>query len=283
MSPSPEACFPAGSLQPGKLPRPLTRGEVRACPRRRRACFPAGSLQPGKLPRPLTRGEVRACPPSPEACFPAGSLQPGKLPRPLTRGEVRACPRRRRACFPAGSLQPGKLPRPLTRGEVRACPRRRRACFHASAGPAVRRGGGRCWRSLRGLVDAETCAIPDGKPVWANGAGTIRVRSRRRQPNAQCAASRRQAACRPAGGRRCAEPTFRSRRPASAGAAARCRPERAPHGGKALAVDSRLQRRRRVQRLFRRTLVVACSSRPGHRMSGCRCCRTGRSSCRCIE
>ena len=70
----------------------------------------ARSLQPGKLPRPLTRKEVPATPPSPEACFHAGSLQPGKLPRPPTRGEVRACPRRRRRASMQGAFSRGSIP-----------------------------------------------------------------------------------------------------------------------------------------------------------------------------
>ncbi len=133
--PSPEACFHARSLQPGKLPRPPTRGEVRACPRRRRrasmqGAFSRGSFldrrRAGRFGHAPVAGGVLPCkepsageasstadaqggsgmPPSPEACFHARSLQPGKLPRPPTRREVPAIPPSPEACFHASHCRP---------------------------------------------------------------------------------------------------------------------------------------------------------------------------------
>ena len=167
MSPSPEACFPARSLQPGKLPRPPTRGEVRACPRRRRRASLQGAFSRGSFPDRRRAGRFGHVPvaggvlpckepsageasptadarggsgmsPSPEACFPARSLQPGKLPRPPTRGEVRACPRRRRRASLQGAFSRGSFPDRRRAGRFGHVPRRRRRASLQACAP------GRC-------------------------------------------------------------------------------------------------------------------------------------------
>ena len=173
--PSPGACFHAGSLQPGKRPRPPTRREVPAFPHRRGACFHAGSLQPGKRPRPPTRREVPAFPhrrgrASMQGAFSRGSVpdrrRAGKCRHSPIAGGVLPCrepsageasptadaqgsagiPPSPGACFHAGSLQPGKRPRPPTRREVPAFPHRRgrasmQGAFSRGSVPDRRRAG----------------------------------------------------------------------------------------------------------------------------------------------
>ena len=93
---------------------------------------PNRSLQPGELPRLLTRNEVPAFSPSPETYFHAKSLQPGELPRLLTRNEVPALSPSPETYFQARSLQPGELPRLPTRNEVPAFSPSPETYFHAT-------------------------------------------------------------------------------------------------------------------------------------------------------
>ncbi len=134
--PNPNPKKRARSLQPGKRPRPPTRREVPAFPRRR-GVLPCREPSAGEASPTADAQGSAGISPSPGRASMQGAFSRGSVPDRRRAGKCRHFPVAG-ACFHAGSLQPGKRPRPPTRREVPAFPRRRGVlpCREPSAGEA---------------------------------------------------------------------------------------------------------------------------------------------------